>query len=80
MTLNLTFRCNRFLCTAANLTAAITGSKTGLEGNFLMEDNFNGTPAAQAADSLGVVVGKEDWGLENKVQFQNSTSKLILSV
>ena len=51
--------------TADKIHAAVTGSNSVVK-SFLIEDNFNGTPAAAAADALGVVAGKEDWGLENE--------------
>ena len=33
--------------------------------SFVLEDNFNGTATAPAADAIGVVAGASNWGLEN---------------
>jgi hypothetical protein len=64
-TLNLLFVATSSAGTAALMTGVITGSTAGLVANFAIEDNFNGTAAAAAADALGVVAGAENWGLEN---------------
>ena len=48
---------------ANNLAAAVTGSE--VSATFVIEYNFNGNPVAAAADSIGVVAGAADWGLEN---------------
>ena len=63
-TVNLVFIATSSAGTAANLLACATGSAPAT--SFAIEDNFNGDPAAAAADSLGVLAGKEDWGLENE--------------
>ena len=64
-TLNLVY-----VATASSDTAALTNLQDMVgqigDATFLIEDNFNGTAAAAAADSLGVVVGADDWGLENQ--------------
>ena len=64
-TLNLVFVATASTGTADKIHAAVTGSNSVVK-SFFIEDNFNGTPAAAAADALGVVAGKEDWGLENE--------------
>jgi len=42
--------------------AAVPNSKTI---RFPLVDNFSGTPAASAGNTIGAVVGQENWGLEN---------------
>ena len=42
--------------------AAVPNSKTI---RFPLVDNFSGTPAASAGNTVGAVVGQDDWGLEN---------------
>jgi hypothetical protein len=61
-TLNLLFVATSSAA-AANMSMVITGS--AITGRAAIEDNFNGTPAAAAADALGVLAGADDWGLEN---------------
>ena len=65
-TVNLVFIVTSSAGTAAQLLLNATGTAGDHSCTFAMEDNFNGTPAAAAADSLGVVVGKDDWGLEDE--------------
>jgi hypothetical protein len=64
-TLNLVF-----VATASNVSGAQDNLNDAIaqvgDATFLLEDNFNGTAAAPAADALGVVTGQADWGLEGQ--------------
>ena len=55
---------------AAHLDANLiqtTENNTAGQGvlSFALEDNFNGTATAPAADAMGVIAGADSWGLEN---------------
>ena len=63
-TLNLVFIATSSAGTATKINHAITGSQSIVK-SFAIEDNFNGTAAAPAADALGVIAGADTWGLEN---------------
>ena len=64
-TLNLVFVATSSAAVLDGLAAGLTGS-TG-NARFSIEDNFNGSTAAAAADALGVVAGGQNWGLEDNV-------------
>ncbi len=59
-----------FMATASSDASAATHLdanivKVGGTLSFALEDNFNGTATAPAADAMGVIAGTDSWGLEN---------------
>jgi len=57
----------------ASLNAAIAQTA---DSTFALVDNFNGTPAAGAAEAIGAVAGDDDWGLEDNINIPELNIKV----